>query len=222
MDLILIWNTTSGSSPPYSEVQLAYFPSCDKPHSPSRHPLWAEGSGSRQRRLGKWLGSDFPRNQPLSVGQRKRRLLFEITARLIVCRAIKRKRLRVHAFWYYENNCSGISQYVHYANWHSKWWTSLSCQEPFCPRAGGCSVSLYYHRWSNISAALGNNQASNGHTISDGYYNAYELDEEVFQPLGTEMRLHAPTVRLQLSAKKRLVLNSMKLAVWTKQLLYMN
>ena len=83
-------------------------------------------------------------------------------------------------------------------------------------------MSLYYHRWSNISAALGNNQASNAHTIPDGYYNAYELDEEVFQPLGTELRLHAPTVRLQLSAKKRLVLNSMKLAVWTKQLLYMN
>ena len=66
----------------------------------------------------------------------------------------------------------------------------------------------FYHRWSNISAALGNNQASNGHTIPDGYYNACELDEEVFQPLGTELRLHAPTGRLQLSVKKRLALNS--------------
>ena len=61
---------------------------------------------------------------------------------------------------------------------------------------------------SNISAALGNNQASNRHTIPDGYYNACQLDEEVFQPLGTELRLHAPTSRLQLSAKKRLALNS--------------
>ena len=37
-------------------------------------------------------------NHYLLVGQGKRRPLFEITARPIVCRAIKRKRLRVHAF----------------------------------------------------------------------------------------------------------------------------
>ena len=76
----------------------------------------------------------------------------------------------------------------------------------------GLDVALceltYYHRLSNISAALGNNRASNGHTIPDGYYNACGLDEEVFQPLGIELRLHAPTGRLQLSAKKRLALNS--------------
>ena len=75
----------------------------------------------------------------------------------------------------------------------------------------GLEVALceltYYHPWSNISAALGNNQASNGHTIPDGYYNARELDEEVFQPLDTELCLHEPTSRLQLSTKKRLALN---------------
>ena len=66
----------------------------------------------------------------------------------------------------------------------------------------------YYHQWSNISAALGNNQASDGHMIPDGYYNVCELNDEVFEPLGTELRLHAPTGLLQLSAKKRLALNS--------------
>ena len=74
----------------------------------------------------------------------------------------------------------------------------------------GLEVALceltYYHRWSNINAALGNNQVSNRHTIPDGHYNACELDEEVFQPLGTKLCLHAPTGRLQLSAKKRLAL----------------
>ena len=67
----------------------------------------------------------------------------------------------------------------------------------------------YYHRWLNIGAALENNQVSTGRTtlkIPDGYYNACELDDEL-QPLGAELRLHAPTGRLKLSAKKRLVLN---------------
>ena len=43
-------------------------------------------------------------------------------------------------------------------------------------------ILIYLHRRSNISAALGNNQALNRHTMSipDGYYNACELDEEVF------------------------------------------
>ena len=68
---------------------------------------------------------------------------------------------------------------------------------------GGLEVALYeltyYHRWLN----------STGRTtlkIPDGYYNACELDD-VLQPLGTELRLHAPTGRLKLSAEKRLVLN---------------
>ena len=43
--------------------------------------------------------------------------------------------------------------------------------------------------------------------IPDGYYNVCELDEEAFRPLGAELSLHDPTGRLQLSAKKRLVLN---------------
>ena len=44
--------------------------------------------------------------------------------------------------------------------------------------------------------------------IPDGYYNVCELNEEVFEPLGTELHLHAPTGWLQLSAKKLLALNS--------------
>ena len=53
---------------------------------------------------------------------------------------------------------------------------------------GGLEVALcnltYYHQWYNISAALKNNQVSNGHTttVPDGYYNVCELSEEVFQP----------------------------------------
>ena len=77
----------------------------------------------------------------------------------------------------------------------------------------GLEVALceltYYHRWLNIGAALENNQVSTGRTtlkIPDGYYNACELDD-VLQPLGAELRLHAPTGRLKLSAEKRLVLN---------------
>ena len=52
---------------------------------------------------------------------------------------------------------------------------------------------VYLAQWSNVSAVLGNNQASNGHTIPDGYYNVCELNGEVFELLGTELRLHAPT-----------------------------
>ena len=77
----------------------------------------------------------------------------------------------------------------------------------------GLEVALceltYYHRWLNIGAALGNNQVSTGQStlkIPDGYYNACELDD-VLQPLGTELRLHAPIGRLELSAERRLVVN---------------
>ena len=53
-----------------------------------------------------------------------------------------------------------------------------------------------------------NNQVLNGPTtIPEGHYNVCELSEDVFQPLGAELNLHAPTGRLQ-STKKRLVLNS--------------
>ena len=72
-------------------------------------------------------------------------------------------------------------------------------------RGGGLEVALreltYYHQWSNISAVLGNNQVSNGHTtlmIPDGYYNVCELDEEAFRRLDAKLRLHYPTGRMQL------------------------
>ena len=77
----------------------------------------------------------------------------------------------------------------------------------------GLEVALceltYYHRWLNISAELGNG-IFDGHTmlgIPKGYYNVCELDKEAFRPLGAELSLHAPTGRLQISSKKRLVLN---------------
>ena len=55
-----------------------------------------------------------------------------------------------------------------------------------------------------------NNQVSNEHTttVPDGYYNVCELSEDGFQLLGAELNLHAPTGCLQLSTKKRLVVNS--------------
>ena len=78
----------------------------------------------------------------------------------------------------------------------------------------GLEVTLcdltYYHCWLNIGAELGNS-ISDGRTvlgIPKRYYNVCELDKEAFRPLGAELSLHAPTGRLQLSAKKRLVLNS--------------
>ena len=83
-----------------------------------------------------------------------------------------------------------------------------------CTACGGLEVALceltYYHRWFNIGAELLNNKVSDGRTvldIPDGYYNVCELDKEAFRPLGAELSLHAPTGRLQLSAKKRLILN---------------
>ena len=42
--------------------------------------------------------------------------------------------------------------------------------------------------------------------IPDGYYNVCELNEDMFEPLGAELHLHTPTGRLQISARKRLVL----------------
>ena len=68
----------------------------------------------------------------------------------------------------------------------------------------------YYHRWYNISSAHENNEVVNGEHITripGGYYNVCELNEDVFEPLGAELHLHTPTGRLQMSARKRLVLN---------------
>ena len=84
------------------------------------------------------------------------------------------------------------------------------------PLSGGLGVALceltYYHQFYNISAAIKNNQIRNGPTtIPDGYYNVCELDK-FFQLLNTELTLHTPTGRLQLSTVKRLnlpvILNS--------------
>ena len=80
---------------------------------------------------------------------------------------------------------------------------------------GGLEVALceltYYHRWLNISAEL-EKGIFDWHTvlgIPKEYYNVCVLDKEAFRPLGAELSLHAPTRRLQISSKKRLVLNGM-------------
>ena len=63
--------------------------------------------------------------------------------------------------------------------------------------AGGSDVALseltYYHLWHNIRGA---GRVSNEHTtvmVPDGYYNAPELDEEVFKPLGAKLHLDTHT-----------------------------
>ena len=78
---------------------------------------------------------------------------------------------------------------------------------------GGLEVALceltYYHRWLNISSEI-KNSVYDGHTmlgISKGYYNVCELDKEAFRPSGAELSLHAPTGRLQIFPKRRLVLD---------------
>ena len=120
----------------------------------------------------------------------------------ICCRAFERVGPLVRA----------LGHYVRHTHRHSKWGTGLSC---ICSRdcVWGLEVALceltYYHRWLNIGAELGNN-ISDGRTvfnIPDGYCNVCELDKEAFRPLRAELRLHAPTGRLQISSKKRLVLN---------------
>ena len=51
-----------------------------------------------------------------------------------------------------------------------------------------CELTCY-HLWDNIR---GTERVSNEHTtmlVSDGYYNAHELDEEIFKPLGAKLHL---------------------------------
>ena len=140
-------------------------------------------------------------NLYLLVGERECLLLFEMAPHPICCRGFERVGPLVHA----------LGHYVRHTHWHSKWGTNLA----YVPgtACGGLEVALceltYYHRWLNICAALGNNQVSTRQStlkIPDGYYNACELDD-VLQPLGTELRLHAPTGHLELSAERHLVIN---------------
>ena len=64
----------------------------------------------------------------------------------------------------------------------------------------------YYHLWHNIR---GTERVSNEHTtmlVLDGYYNAHELDEEVFKPLGGKLHLDTHTGLLQLTTKNDKIL----------------
>ena len=77
----------------------------------------------------------------------------------------------------------------------------------------GLEVALcqltYYHQWYNIRGA---GRISNEHTavsVPDGYYNAHELDEEVFKPLGAKLHLDTHTGLLQLTTKNdNIMMNS--------------
>ena len=94
----------------------------------------------------------------------------------------------------------------------SKWWASLSYQVPF-RQAGGCSS------WVDVLSPVVQYQrcraVSNEHTpvlVQDGYYNARELDEEVFKPLGAKLYLDMHTGLLQLTTKNDNIMMSSELA----------
>ena len=70
----------------------------------------------------------------------------------------------------------------------------------------------YYHLWHNIR---GTERVSNEHTtmlVPDGYYNAHELDEEVFKPLGAKLHLDTHSGLLQLTTKNDKIVMSSELA----------
>ena len=74
------------------------------------------------------------------------------------------------------------------------------------------SELTYYHLWHNIK---GTERVSNEHTtmlVPDGYYNAHELDEEVFQPLGAKLHLDTHTGLLQLTTKNDKIVMRSELA----------
>ena len=77
-------------------------------------------------------------------------------------------------------------------------------------RAGGWRSLSVSSRITTAGSAPRENGIFDGHTVlglPKGYSNVCELDKEAFRPLGAELSLHAPTGRLQISSKKRLVLN---------------
>ena len=82
--------------------------------------------------------------------------------------------------------------------------------------SGGLEVALceltYYHQWYNIR---GTGRVSNEHTsvlVRNGYYNACELDEEVFNPLCAKLHLDTHTGLLQLTTKSDNIMMRSELA----------
>ena len=82
--------------------------------------------------------------------------------------------------------------------------------------SGGLEVALceltFYHQWYNIR---GVGRVSNEHMavlVPDGYYNARELDKEVFKPLGAKLHLDTHTGLLQLTTRKDKIMMSSELA----------
>ena len=76
--------------------------------------------------------------------------------------------------------------------------------------ARNLSARARVERWYNISSTHENNVVNEVHVtrITDGYYNVCELNEDAFKPFfGAELHLLTPNGRLQMSARKRLVLN---------------
>ena len=70
----------------------------------------------------------------------------------------------------------------------------------------------YYHLWHNIR---GIELISNEHTtmlVPDGYYNAHEIDGEIFKPLDAKLHLDTHTWLLQLTTKNDKIVMSSELA----------
>ena len=140
LEVVLNRDATSGDGAPNREVQLALAP-IERSGFPGIPSLVCHSDIP-----GEWgilvLGEDvwedglevtsFVINLHLLVGERERLLLFEMAARPILRRAIKRKCLCSHA----------LGHYVRHTHQHSKWGTGLSC---ICSRhcvwgAGGRSL----------------------------------------------------------------------------------
>ena len=206
LEVVLNRDATSGGGAPESEIKLV-LPPIERSGFPGIPSLICHSDVPGKRRV-LIIGEDVWEfglevtslviNHYLLAGQKERLLLFEMTACPICCRAFERVGPFFHAW---------ITMYVTL--------TGIQNEEPIylaknLSAPGEVALcELTYYRWLNISAELENDRVSTGQTtpkIPDEYYNACELDD-VLQLLGTELRLHAPTGRLMLSAEKRLMLN---------------
>ena len=77
--------------------------------------------------------------------------------------------------------------------------------------SGGLEVALceltYYHQWYNIRGA-----GRVSVLVRDGYYNACELEEEVFKPLDAKLHLDTHAGLLQLTTKSDNIMMNTQLA----------
>ena len=127
LEVVLELNTTPGSGAPESEIKL--------PLPPVK--LICHFNVSSER----WV---------LIVGEDILEQGLEVTS-LVINRYLSDFHLKWPPARYFaellnKNALVSMFKSVHYAHRNSKWWTSLSCQDPFCTHkrwARGCSLSAY-------------------------------------------------------------------------------